>query len=66
MLTEDILSGAIRGYVVVPSYFSEFRHREKTNRPIQVIADGKRAEYATFCAELCLADPRNMAQNRKI
>lgn len=48
MLTEDILSGAIRGYVVVPSYFSQFRHRRDQVAPIQVIADGSEPNTATF------------------
>src|SRR5262245_22942922 len=34
-----ITEGSIRGIVVVPSYFSQFRNRPDTIAPIQVIAD---------------------------
>ena len=47
-LTEDILSGAIRGMVIVPSYFSDFRHQSSTIAPIQVIADGSETNTANF------------------
>jgi ABC-2 type transport system permease protein len=47
-LTDDILSGAIRGFVVVPSYFSEFRHKPDHVAPIQVIADGSETNTASF------------------
>lgn len=46
--TQDILKGAVRGIVVVPSYFSEFRHRPDTIAPIQVIADGSEPNTASF------------------
>lgn len=46
-LDHDIVSGAIRGFVVIPSYFTQFR---KDNRiaPIQVIADGSEPNTANF------------------
>jgi ABC-2 type transport system permease protein len=47
-LLEDLLSGAIRGYVVIPSYFSEFRKRKATIAPIQVIADASETNTANF------------------
>lgn len=47
-MTDDILSGAIRGFVVVPSYFSEFRRRPDHVAPIQVIADGSETNTANF------------------
>lgn len=47
-LTEDIISGAIRGFVVIPSYFSEFRNRPSQIAPIQVIADGSETNTANF------------------
>lgn len=47
-LIEDITSGAIRGLVVVPSYFSAFRARPDTIAPIQVIADGSEPNTANF------------------
>lgn len=47
-LTEDILAGKVRGIVVVPAYFSEFRHRKDKIAPIQVIADGSEPNTANF------------------
>lgn len=47
-LTEDILSGAIRGFVVIPAYFSEFRSRKDQIAPIQVIGDGSETNTANF------------------
>lgn len=47
-LLEDITSGAIRGFVVVPSYFSDFRKKPGVVAPIQVIADGSEPNTATF------------------
>lgn len=47
-LTDDLLSGKIRGFVVIPSYFSAFRFRENTKAPIQVIADGSETNTANF------------------
>jgi ABC-2 type transport system permease protein len=40
--------GKIRGMVVVPSYFSEFRHRPNAKAPIQVITDGSEVNTANF------------------
>lgn len=45
---EDLEKGKIRGFVVVPSYFSEFRHRLNGEAPIQVIADGSEVNTANF------------------
>jgi ABC-2 type transport system permease protein len=47
-LTWDIERGAIRGFVVIPSYFSEYRKRPNTIAPIQVIADGSETNTANF------------------
>lgn len=47
-LFEDITNGNIRGFVVVPSYFSAFRKRPDTIAPIQVIADGSETNTAGF------------------
>ncbi len=47
-LVDDITSGRIRGMVVVPSYFSQFRNRPDTVAPIQVIADGSETNTANF------------------
>jgi len=47
-LIPDLERGKIRGMVVVPSYFSEFRRLPDTVAPIQVIADGSEANTANF------------------
>ncbi len=47
-LLPDIEKGAIRGLVVVPSYFTQFLHRSSTIAPIQVIADGSEPNTANF------------------
>ncbi|MBN1914666.1 MAG: ABC transporter permease [Parachlamydiales bacterium] len=45
---EKLESGHIRGFVVVPSYFSSFRYRNSKIAPIQVIADGSEPNTANF------------------
>lgn len=45
---EEIVKGTIRGFVVVPSYFSAFRKRPPNIAPIQVIADGSEPNTANF------------------
>lgn len=47
-LLPQIEDGQIRGFVVIPSYFSEFRKRGDQTAPIQVIADGSEANTANF------------------
>lgn len=47
-LTDDLLSGNIRGIVVIPSYFSNFRARPSKVAPILVIADGSEPNTANF------------------
>lgn len=63
-LTDALLAGQIRGYVVIPSYFSSFRHEASANTvdpegqivyypevrqaPIQVITDGGEPNTANF------------------
>lgn len=46
--TEDIIKGKIRGIVVIPPYFSQFRYRGSDVAPIQVIADGSEPNTANF------------------
>lgn len=45
---EEIVKGNIRGFVVIPSYFSAFRQRPPNIAPIQVIADGSEPNTANF------------------
>jgi ABC-2 type transport system permease protein len=47
-LLRDIVAGKIRGFVVIPSYFSEFRNRAATIAPLQAIADGSETNTANF------------------
>jgi drug efflux transport system permease protein len=47
-LLDPLTKGDIRGYVVIPSYFSEFRKRPATIAPIQVITDGSEPNTANF------------------
>lgn len=45
---EAIIKGKVRGIVVIPSYFSQFRQRPDIIAPIQVIADGSEPNTASF------------------
>lgn len=47
-LIKDIEGGKIRGFVVIPSYFSDFRNRPGKIAPIQSIADGSETNTANF------------------
>lgn len=47
-LYNGITSGSIRGMVVIPSYFSQFRYLPDMIAPIQVIADGSETNTANF------------------
>lgn len=47
-LIDDITQGSIRGFVDIPSYFSEFYRDVSRVAPIQVIADGSEPNTANF------------------
>lgn len=47
-MTPEIEAGKVRGFVVIPSYFSDFRNRKATVAPIQAIADGSETNTANF------------------
>ncbi len=47
-LVAKLVEGAIRGIVVIPSYFSAFVERKDFVSPIQVIADGSEPNTAHF------------------
>lgn len=64
--THDILSGAVRGIVVIPSYFSEFRFRQDTIAPIQVIADGSEPNTANFVQNYVSSAWMNWLRQEKI
>lgn len=47
-LAWDLERGAIRGMVIIPAYFSQFRYNRNEIAPIQVIADGSEPNTANF------------------
>lgn len=47
-IEEDLIRGSIRGFFVVPSYFTQYRNRPDIIAPIQVIADGSETNTANF------------------
>ena len=47
-LLYDMQAGDIRGFVVIPSYFSDFLKRRSAIAPIQSIADGSETNTANF------------------
>lgn len=47
-MVDPLLAGKIRGFVVIPSYFSAFRYSTATPAPIQVITDGGEPNTANF------------------
>ncbi len=47
-LQDDLTRGTIRGMVIVPSYFTQFRNRPDRIAPIQVIADGSETNTSNF------------------
>lgn len=58
-LTYDLEKGAIRGYVFVPSYFSEFRKIPDKIAPIQVVTDGSEPNTANFVRNYMLSTLQN-------
>lgn len=64
--THDILSGAVRGMVVIPSYFSVFRNLEDTIAPIQVIADGSEPNTANFVQNYVASTWQNWLRQEQI
>ncbi|CRX38630.1 ABC transporter permease [Estrella lausannensis] len=47
-LTHALTVGKLRGMVVIPSYFSDFKNRKGQSAPIQVIADGSEPNTAAM------------------
>jgi ABC-2 type transport system permease protein len=47
-MIQPITEGKVRGFIVIPSYFSEFRKNRNLVAPIQVIADGSEPNTANF------------------
>ena len=61
-----ITSGAIRGFVVIPAYFSSFRLRPDHIAPLQVITDGSEPNTATFVYNYVQGAWLNWLQQEKI
>lgn len=62
----EIIKGNIRGIVVIPSYFSQFRQRQDNLAPIQVIADGSEPNTASFVQNYVAAAWQNWLQQESI
>ena len=65
-LMDDLARGAIRGFIVIPSYFSNFRNRPDTIAPIQVIADGSEPNTANFVQNYAQGVFQNWLQQEAI
>jgi ABC-2 type transport system permease protein len=65
-LMEDLMAGRIRGMVIVPAYFSEFRHRPDIIAPIQVITDGSEPNTANFVQNYVTQTWSNWLQQERI
>lgn len=64
--TDEIIKGTIRGIVVIPAYFSEFRLKQVHPAPIQVIADGSEPNTANFVQNYISAAWQNWLQQESI
>ena len=62
----EIIKGNIRGIVVIPSYFSQFRKRPDNIAPIQVIADGSEPNTASFVQNYVASAWQNWLQQESI
>lgn len=65
-MIEPMTSGAIRGFVVVPSYFSAFRQRPSNVAPIQVISDGSEPNTASFAQNYVIGAWQNWLNQEQI
>lgn len=65
-LGDALIRGTIRGIVVIPSYFSQFRNRPYTIAPIQVIADGSEPNTANFIQNYVQGAWQNWLQQEAI
>ena len=65
-VVDEITRGSIRGFVVIPSYFSEFRAKPSVIAPIQVIADGSEPNTANFVQNYVQSAYSNWLQQEAI
>lgn len=65
-LEDQLMQGAVRGIVVVPAYFSQFKKRRDIVAPIQVIADGSETNTASFVQNYVRGAWQNWLQQEQI
>ncbi|MCE2984033.1 MAG: ABC transporter permease [Parachlamydia sp.] len=66
LMEREIVKGSIRGFVVIPSYFSSFRERPSSIAPIQIITDGSEPNTASFVQNYVQAAWQNWLQQQSI
>lgn len=64
-LDEELLAGNIRGIVIIPSTFSEWRKRQTRDAPIQVIGDGSEPNTSQFVKNYVQAAWQSWLQNMR-
>jgi ABC-2 type transport system permease protein len=65
-LDRAIAKGDIRGFVIVPAYFSAFRDRQDNIAPIQIITDGSEPNTANFVQNYVRGAWQNWLQQEQI
>jgi ABC-2 type transport system permease protein len=65
-LAGNMIDGSIRGFVVVPAYFSAFRQRPSSIAPIQIITDGSEPNTANFVQNYVEGAWQNWLQQQSI
>lgn len=65
-LMDDLTKGHIRGFVVIPSYFSQFRQRPDIVAPLQVVADGSEPNTANFVQNYVQSTLQNWLKEERI
>jgi ABC-2 type transport system permease protein len=63
---EELIKGNIRGIIVIPEYFSEFRNKPHLKAPIEVIADGSEPNSASFVQNYAKGAFQNWLQQEAI
>ncbi|MCB1114671.1 MAG: ABC transporter permease [Chlamydiia bacterium] len=65
-LEEELIKSNIRGYVVIPEYFSKFFLRNEEPAPLQIIADGSEPNTAAFAVNYVTGVWEKWLQQQKI
>lgn len=63
---DELIRGNIRGIIVIPEYFSQFRLRPDKMAPIEVIADGSEPNSASFVQNYAKGAFQNWLQQEAI